>query len=117
MMSGKEVSKECLIKKEVTRLRKIFDDLDYNKLQAVESLITNLAFISVSLVELQEIINQEGYVEDYRNSVGTLSRRQTEAVKVHISMTKNHMALIKQLVEIVPAAKKKESRLQALRDE
>ena len=40
-----------------------------------------------------------------------------DAVKTHIAMTKNHAAIIKQLCDLVPPEKKKESRLQALRDE
>ena len=38
-----------------------FPRLDKNKLQTVESLIRNAAFMAVSLEELQEIINEEGY--------------------------------------------------------
>ena len=59
----KELTKEQKIKKEIARLKRVFKDLDKNKLQTVESLIKNAAFMAVSLEELQEIINAEGYAE------------------------------------------------------
>ena len=88
-----------------------------NKLQTVESLIKNAAFMAVSLEELQEIINEEGYTVEYQNGANQSGTKQSDAVKTHIAMTKNHAAIIKQLCDLVPPEKKKESRLQALRDE
>ena len=100
MATKKDLTKEEKIKREFSRLKRIFKDLDKNKLQTVESLIKNAAFMAVSLEELQES-----------------GRKQSDAVKTHIAMTKNHAAIIKQLCDLVPPEKKKESRLQALRDE
>ena len=112
MATKKDLTKEEKIKREFSRLKRIFKDLDKNKLQTVESLIKNAAFMAVSLEELQEIINEEGYTVEYQNGAN-----QSDAVKTHIAMTKNHAAIIKQLCDLVPPEKKKESRLQALRDE
>ena len=116
-MAKKEQTKEQRIKKEVNRLKKIFRDLDKNKLQAVESLIHNAAFTAVSLEDLQEIINAEGYVEEYQNGENQFGRKQSEVVKTHIAMTKNHASIIKSLADLAPPAKAKESRLLALRAE
>ena len=113
----KELTKEQKIKREITRLKRVFKDLDKNKLQTVESLIRNAAFMAVSLEELQEIINVEGYTEEYQNGANQSGRKQSEAVKTHIAMTKNHAAIMKQLADLAPPVKKKESKLQALRDE
>ena len=117
MATKKELTKEQKIKKEIARLKRVFKDLDKNKLQTVESLIKNAAFMAVSLEELQEIINAEGYVVEYQNGENQKGTKQSAAVKTHIAMTKNHAAIIKQLTDLVPPEKKKESKLQALRDE
>ena len=117
MATKKELTKEQKIKKEIARLKRVFKDLDKNKLQTVESLIKNAAFMAVSLEELQEIINAEGYVVEYQNGENQKGTTQSDAVKTHIAMTKNHAAIIKQLTDLVPPEKKKESKLQALRDE
>ena len=117
MATKKELTKEQKIKKEIARLKRVFKDLDKNKLQTVESLIKNAAFMAVSLEELQEIINAEGYVVEYQNGENQKGTKQSDAAKTHIAMTKNHAAIIKQLTDLVPPEKKKESKLQALRDE
>lgn len=117
MATKKELTKEQKIKKEIARLKRVFKDLDKNKLQTVESLIKNAAFMAVSLEELQETINAEGYVVEYQNGENQKGTKQSDAVKTYIAMTKNHAAIIKQLTDLVPPEKKKESKLQALRDE
>lgn len=117
MARSADLSKEQKIKKEVARLKRVFKDLDKNKLQTVDSLIKNAAFMAVSLEELQEIINEEGYVVEYQNGGNQKGTKQSDAVKTHIAMTKNHATIIRQLAELVPAERKKASKLQALRDE
>ena len=110
MATKEELTKEQKIKKEIARLKRVFKDLDKNKLQTVESLIKNAAFMAVSLEELQEIINAEGYVVEYQNGENQKGTKQSDAVKTHIAMTKNHAAIIKQLTDLVPPEKKKESK-------
>lgn len=117
METKKEITKEQKIKREISRLRRVFRDLDENKLKTVESLIKNAAFMAVSLEELQEIINAEGYVVEYQNGEHQKGTKQSDAVKTHIAMTKNHASIIKQLSDLVPARENKNSRLQALRNE
>ena len=117
MATKREYTKDQRIKKESSRLKKVFKDLDKNMLQTVESLIRTAAFMSVSLEELQEIINAEGYTEEYQNGANQTGRKQSEAVKTHIAMTKNHAVIMKQLADLTPPERKKESKLQALRDE
>ena len=56
MAAKKDLTKDQRIKREIARLKRVFRDLDKNKLQTVESLIKNAAFMAVSLEELQEII-------------------------------------------------------------
>jgi ribosomal protein S8 len=117
MATKKELTKDQKIKREIARLRRVFKDLDKNKMQTVESLIRNAAFMAVSLEELQEIINRDGYIVEYQNGENQHGTKQSDEVKTHIAMTKNHASIIKQLVDLVPPEKKKQSRLQALRDE
>ena len=81
MATKKELTKEQKIKKEIARLKRVFKDLDKNKLQTVESLIKNAAFMAVSLEELQEIINAEGYVVEYQNGENQKGTKQSDAVK------------------------------------
>ena len=62
------ISKDELIKKELKRLGKVFADLDGNQRKVVEPLLSTAAFLSVSLAELQESINENGYTEECENA-------------------------------------------------
>ncbi len=115
MTTKREYTKEELIRKEVTRLKRVFKDLDKNKMTTVTSLIENAAFMIVSLKELEAEINLEGYTDEYQNGANQFGTKQSEAVKTHLAMTKNLSAVIKQLTDLVPPERKKVSRLQALR--
>jgi len=117
MAKKADLTKEQRIKKESNRLKRIFKDLDKNKRQTVDSLIENAAFMSVSLSELQALINTEGYIDEYQNGANQSGRKQSEAVKIHTAMTRNHAAVMKQLADLAPPVKTKTDALQMLRDE
>jgi hypothetical protein len=117
MAKSDNLTKDERIKKEITRLKRVFKDLDKNKLQAVDSLIRNAAFMAVSLDELQEIINVNGYTVEYQNGENQFGTKQSDETKLHVAMTRNLTSIIKQLADLAPQAKKKANPLQALRDE
>ena len=62
-VAKKEKNKEELIKLEYERLLKLFKKLPKNRLELVKRLIENAAFMSVTLQELTEIINENGVKE------------------------------------------------------
>lgn len=101
------------IKKEKDRLTDIFKDLEPNKLKTCSALIDRAAFITVSLEDLEEQLNRTGWVETYQNGENQSGIKKAAAADVHISLTKNLNAIVKQLLELVPPAQK-ESRLQAM---
>ena len=113
----KELTVEQRIKREETRLKRVFKDIDKNKLTVVEGLIHNAAWSRITLDDLQRQITAEGVTAEYQNGENQKGTRQSDATRSHISITKNYTAIIKLLTELAPAEKKKESRLQALRDE
>lgn len=106
--------KEDRIKKEVRRLKGVFKDLDANKLKTADALIKRAAFITVSLEDLEEELNLYGWTETYTNGRNQEGVKKAAAAEAHISLTKNLNAIMKQLLDMVPPAKKKESKLQAL---
>ncbi len=114
MATKKIVSKDEKIKREINRLKKVFKNLDGNKLVTVQSLIQNAAFMTVTLEELQETINSNGCVAEYKNGENQYGVKKSPEVEIHIAMTKNHALVIKQLADLVPPQKKKESKLELL---
>ena len=117
MHTKRDLSKEEKIKKEILRLNKVFKSLDKNKLATVQSLIKTAAFMAISLDELQEIINNDGYSHEYQNGANQKGHKQTVEIKTHIAMTRNHTTIIKQLADLAPQEARKDSKIAALRRE
>lgn len=117
MATKKELTKEERIKRELGKLRRAFRDLDKNKMNTAESLMKRAAFLTVSLEDLEEIINREGYDDEYQNGENQKGTKQSDAVKSHIAFTRNLTAITKTLTEMAPPERKKESKLALLRDE
>ena len=117
MAAKKEKTKEQRIKSEKSRLKKIFKDLDENKKNLVTPLIEKAAFMSVELDDLQEIIEQDGWTSEYKNGENQYGTKKSPEADTYIALSKNYAAVIKQLTDLVPAAKRKKSRLEALREE
>ena len=101
------------INREKKRLQELFKDLDPNKLKTCQALIDRAAFITISLQDLEEQLNETGWVEEYQNGENQSGRKKAEAADVHISLTKNLNAIIKQLLDLVPPAQRA-SRLEEL---
>lgn len=103
----KELSKDEKIKKEFNRLRRIFKDMPKDKKDTVLSLIRNAAFMTVTLDELQEAINENGVVSKYQNGENQWGTKKSPEVDVYNTMIKNHMGVIRQLCDILPDESKK----------
>ena len=116
-MAARKKKKENRIKDEKKRLKEIFAELEENKRNLVTPLIEKAAFMSIELDDLQETIEQDGWTSEYKNGENQYGTKKSPEAETYIALSKNYAAVIKQLTELVPAAKRKESRLAALRDE
>lgn len=117
MATKKEKTKEERIKSEKTRLKGIFKELDENKKKLVTPLIEKAAFMSIELDDLQAQIEREGWTSEYKNGENQYGTKKSPEADTYIALSKNYAAVIKQLTELAPAAKRKRSRLAALREE
>lgn len=97
-----EEEKEGLIKKEVSRLKRIFKDIDKSRKDTTISLIENAAFMSVTLKDLQKTINKNGATSVYQNGENQWGTKKSPEADVYNTMIKNHSAIIKQLTELLP---------------
>ncbi len=89
------------IKSKLRDLNKIFKDMDENKKKTVNSLIENVAFMSVMLDELQEHIAVNGTTSEYQNGANQWGTKKSPEVEVYNSMIKNHMNAIRQLTDLL----------------
>ena len=111
-----KMKKTTRIAREKERLLDIFEGLDENKLRTCSTLIDRAAFITVSLEDLEQELNENGWTETYTNGRNQEGVKKSAAAEAHISLTKNLNAIMKQLLEFVPPAQKA-SRLQEMMNE
>lgn len=102
MSNKKELSKDDYIKREIKRLKKIFANLTPDAASIAEKLIENAAFMAVSLTDLQNIINEKGYTEEYQNGENQFGTKKASEVDIYNTMIKNFNTTMKQLIDMLP---------------
>ncbi|MDD9149248.1 hypothetical protein OYT88_11855 [Sporolactobacillus sp. CQH2019] len=101
-MISKELSKDARIKKEFNRLKRIFKNLPKDRLTSVQSLMNNAAFMAVTLEDLQQAINENGVISEYKNGENQWGTKKSPEVDVYNTMIKNYSSVIKQLCDSLP---------------
>lgn len=101
MTTKKDITKDKRIKSEIRRLKKLFKDVPPDAKKVIMPLIENAAFMAITLADLQEHINKYGVVSEYQNGKNQWGTKKSPEVEIHIAMTKNHNATIKQLVDLL----------------
>ena len=94
--------KEKLIRKEKTKLNKIFKNINKDRLKVVEKLIDSASFMSVTLQDLEKEINKNGTVSEYKNGENQYGTKKSPEVEVYNTMVKNYTSIIKQLLDQLP---------------
>src|SRR5690606_34978977 len=90
------------IKSELTRLRKVFADIPEDKRRIADGLMQEAAFMRVTLEETREIIDREGVIERFEQGAQKFLREHP-ATKVYAAMINRYTAVVKQLVDLLPA--------------
>lgn len=87
---------------EKRRLSRIFTKIEPKAKKAVSELISNAAFISVTLQDLQEDINRDGTMTEYQNGENQWGTKKNPDVDTYNTMIKNYAGIIKQLTDLLP---------------
>lgn len=101
-----KIQKDKLIKAELRKLNKFFQNIPEDKQKIIKGLKEQAAFMYATLMELQEIMNTEGPVEMFEQGKQKMLREHP-ASKVYNSMIRNYSNVIKQLLELMPTEEKK----------
>lgn len=96
------MTKDERIQKETRKLKAIFKALGKEKLKTAEGLISRAAFMGVSLSDLERIINEKGYTEEYQNGANQHGTKKSSEVEIYNTMVKNYTTTIKALVDMAP---------------
>jgi hypothetical protein len=99
-------SKDKKIKKELSKLNKVFKTLPENQKKIVEKLIDSAAFTAICMEELQEIINAEGYEVEYQNGANQSGVKQSVSLSSYLALQKNYTKIIDTLMKYIPEDEK-----------
>lgn len=98
-----EISIYDRIEEEKRKLNRQFTKLDNRTKKVVASLIENAAFMIVQLEDLHAKINKDGVVCEYQNGENQWGTKKSPEVEVYNTMIKNHLAIMKQLTDLIPS--------------
>lgn len=92
------------IEREIKRIKKLLKQVDKDRLATIQSLVKNAAFMSVTLDDLQDAMNKNGVISEYQNGENQWGTKKSPEVDIYNTMIKNHMAIMKQLIDLLPEA-------------
>lgn len=100
-----EHTKEFRIKKEKNKLRRMLTEVPESKKKMVEKLIDNAAFMSVTLEDMMNQINEEGSVIICKNGNGFDITQEHPAQKAYVNMMGKYSSVMNQLMALQPDSK------------
>lgn len=113
MAKYEEMSKDEKIQKEIRRLNRIYRNIPKNQKAVIEGLIRRAAYMRVTLEEMEEDLNINGYTESFTQSKDLAPYdRERPIARLYNTMNKNYQTIMKQLAEFVekePAPAKEQS--------
>ena len=90
------------IDREIKRIKKLLKAIDRETLATMQSLVKNAAFMSITLDDLQDAMNKNGVISEYQNGENQWGTKKSPEVEIYNTMIKNHMAIMKQLIDLLP---------------
>ena len=89
------------IRLEYDRLIKLFKAAPKDKLALARKLISRAAFLAVTIDELEKVIAENGYEDEYQNGEFQKGKKKSAAAELHVSYSKNLFAVMKQLNDML----------------
>lgn len=94
------------IKREVTRLKKIFKGIDENKKKLVFTTIDDVAFMTITMQDLREKIIRAGTTCTYKNGENQYGTKQSPDAQLYLQLSQKQTQAMKILVDLLPKAQK-----------
>lgn len=97
-----EKQKKKKIAEEFSRITQFFEKIPKTQKEVVLPLLQNAAFMKVTLEELQDQINHDGAIEEYKNGVNQYGVKQSASLQSYNALIKNYASVIKNLCGMLP---------------
>ncbi|MEY8416678.1 hypothetical protein [Tissierella praeacuta] len=101
MSKNKEVNKDTLVKREITRLTNLYKDIEKNRRLSAKGLIEEAAFMRATLTELKKSIDENGPIDEMPQGEYSILREHP-ALKSYNTMVQRYSSIIKQLTDLLP---------------
>lgn len=96
------LEKDRRIKKEVSRLKRLFKDIDESKKKLVQTTIEDVAFMTVTMQDLRENIIRTGTTVKYQNGANQYGIKQSPDAQLYLQMSQKQTQAMKILVDCMP---------------
>ena len=96
------------IKKEVTRLKRLFKEIDENKKKLVFATIDDVAFMTITMQDLREKIVREGTTCEYKNGANQYGTKQSPDAQLYLQLSQKQTQAMKILIDCLPKERKVE---------
>lgn len=112
---AEQLEKEKKIRQEKNRISKIYKNINMDKdiTKVLDGLISDAAFMRVSLEEVKQKLIKEGLMEKFKNGSQEFMREKPEA-KLFLNFMKQYANTMKQLIDLMPVQVKDEEQDQLL---
>ena len=112
MQIYEQLEREKKIKQEINRVKKLYKDIAKEKAKVIEGLISEAAFMKLSLEELREDLFKNGmietYIQYYKDGTSQAINRERPEVKIYTTLIQRYSNVMKQLIDYMPVEEKKE---------
>ncbi|KAA0944162.1 hypothetical protein FQ087_18735 [Sporosarcina sp. ANT_H38] len=103
MATKKELTKDERVTKEERRLKKNYKELQADKKAVVDGLTRRAAFMRITLENMENDLDENGFVEMFSQSEKTEPyERERPVARLYNTMNKNYQSIIKQLSDLLP---------------
>lgn len=101
------LEKQKQIKKEISRLKRLFKEIDENKKKLVNTTIEDIAFMTVTMQELRDNIVRTGTTVKYQNGANQFGTKQSPDAQLYLQMSQKQTQAMKILLDCMPKTEKK----------
>lgn len=109
--------KAALVEQERARLMALFDGADENRLDFIRDAVQQLAWLNVSIQELQTDIDEKGHVIPYQNGQTQKGLQANPSCKLLTDFQKLSNTTFRALLPVLPDRPRTGGKLAAFRDE
>lgn len=103
------LEKNKRIKKEASRLKRLFKDIDENKKKLVFTTIEDIAFMTITMQDLRENIVRTGTTVKYKNGENQYGTKQSPDAQLYLQMSQKQTQAMKILVDCLPKTEPKKN--------